>query len=442
VFDECFEPVLFARVMNEHAIDAAVLIGPDWPLVDPVLTDRVIARHREDGSNYRFVFTQAAPGLCPGLVSRSLADEIAKNARGLGPLASLGAILGYLPVFPQVDPIAKPSCVLVPPVVRDAYRRFIADDPGGIHTCSAVLAALGAGSGERGLEADAEAIVRAAPPAVATPRELFIEATTRRLGMGQGLRGRWMNIAGDVAASSVDLSQIHLQRVLEALGPERSSVAVSFIGRGDSLLAPEFIALVRHCSASGVGAIHVRTDLNCDASRVDALLDECRDVPIDVLSVDVLAEKPETYAAITGLDAMGRVKTNVARLLALRGLSDGGLPQPWIVPRITRCDAVYEEIESFYDRWTHEAGCAIIDPMPTAIAGERIEPIDVPRAPRAWRESGVLRLRADGMLCDARGTPLGHAEHAEQALRAWCDAGRASNSAIEPKPAAPMGASA
>ena len=76
------------------------------------------------------------------------------------------------------------------------------------------------------------------------------------------------------------------------------------------------------------------------------------------------------------------------------------MPTPWIVPRITRCDAVYEEIESFYDRWLVLAGAAVIDPLPVPAAAQaegRIRPLPKPAgaARRTWR----MRML---VLCDGR----------------------------------------
>jgi len=420
--DECFAADPFATLMAERHVDAALLVGADWPLVDPALTDVVIARHREDPKNLRLVFTQAVPGLCGSVISREMVREIAQSSRGLGSMASIGALLGYLPVFPQVDPIAKPSCVLVPPIVRDLYQRLIADDPAGIRAIAAACTAMGEGI----LNADAQAIAQSidAAPRPIMPRELVIESTTRRAS--RGLRDTWCSFV----PPDLDLSRAHAERVLQALGPERASVAVSIAGRGDPLLSTRGIALARICRAAGVAALHLRTDLNVDPSRVESLIDECRDVPIDILSVDVLAENPQTYTAITGTDALQRVQSNVSRLIALRGLCDHGLPMPFIVPRMTRCDLVYEEVESFYDRWTHEAGCAVLDPLPRPQSGQRIDPITVPVRARSWRDAGLIRLLADGTLCDATGSPIGHAESADEAMRFWM---RTVESECEPK---------
>jgi hypothetical protein len=91
------------------------------------------------------------------------------------------------------------------------------------------------------------------------------------------------------------------------------------------------------------------------------------------------------------------VRGNLEYLLKRRGEragrgAGGGLPTPWIVPRITRCDATYEELENFFDRWILGAGAAVIDPLPCAVPGERIEPLPLPKpaARRMARERMVI----------------------------------------------------
>jgi hypothetical protein len=99
---------------------------------------------------------------------------------------------------------------------------------------------------------------------------------------------------------------------------------------------------------------------------------------------------------------------------------------------MTRCDLVYEEVEPFYDRWTHESGCAVLDPLPRPQPHQRIDPITIPARARTWRDTGIIRLLADGTLCDATGAPIGHAENADDALRFWM---RSEDSDLELKPA-------
>jgi hypothetical protein len=138
--------------------------------------------------------------------------------------------------------------------------------------------------------------------------------------------------------------------------------------------------------------VQVRTDLVCSRDRLDALIDAAP----DVISVDVMADSPATYRAVMGADLFEVVRANMEHLLSRRTARDG-LPLPWVVARITRCDGAHEEIESFYDRWLALAGAAVIDPLPAPIQGQRIEPNPVP--------AGASRRAWDGrmlVLCDGR----------------------------------------
>ena len=65
----------------------------------------------------------------------------------------------------------------------------------------------------------------------------------------------------------------------------------------------------------------------------------------------------------------------------------------WVVPRITRCDAVYEEIEAFYDHWLMQAGAAVIDPLPVPMPGQRIAPLPLPACVRARDRARVVTIR-------------------------------------------------
>jgi len=65
------------------------------------------------------------------------------------------------------------------------------------------------------------------------------------------------------------------------------------------------------------------------------------------------------------------------------------------VTRFTRRDAIYEEIEPLYDRWTMASGAAVLDPLPEAVAGERIEPFELPKLARRVEAITLLAIKAD-----------------------------------------------
>lgn len=390
VFDEVVSPRAMADVARGLGLDAAVVVGADWALVDPGLVDALIERHLESPDRHRLTFTQAAPGLAPCVIEGALLSEFAGALDTGGAFASIGGLLGYLPRQSRlrVDQIAGPTCVHVAPVVRDAQARLIPDSGPRRAALIEALAPLG----ERVMEAGAEEIARlvaAADPAEAMARDLVLELCTGR--RTSGVRAAWRPglaemverapMAGDVA-----------RRLIEELAAGRADGAVTFSGCGDPILHPDLPALVQAARGAGVG-VHVRTDLVCPRDRVEALL-EARP---DVVSVDLMADSAATYRAVMGADLFEIVRPNLEHMLSRRGRA-GGIPTPWIVPRITRCDAVYEEVESFYDRWLTLCGSACIDPLPEGVPGQRIEPLPVPAgaARRAW--SGRMLVLCDGRV--------------------------------------------
>jgi hypothetical protein len=406
VYDEACAPAVMAPVMELRAIDAAAVVGADWALVDPALVDAAIARYREGAGEVRLSFCQAPPGLGCAVVERSLMRELASNATTAGALASIGGRLSYSPLFPMPDPIAnlhasakgKPVCIPAAPAVRDCGLRFIADCSAGRALVSRVMAAAG-DSWSRAVAGD---IVRHAgpePQPCGLPRELVIELCTGRLT--SGARGGWLRGgAGGGGGDGVERPVMAVplaERILRQLGEGRDDALVTFFGAGDPMLHPELPRLVASAKRAGIAGVHVRTDL-VDARHGEALLES----GVDLFSVDLMAETPATYRTLMGADLFERARTNLIGLLERRGSlpggAGGGLPVPWIVPRITRCDAVYEEIETFYDRWILAAGAAVIDPLPRPLAGDRIEPLPPPPAVAGRMRSQRMVIRSDGSV--------------------------------------------
>ncbi|TVQ64201.1 MAG: DUF115 domain-containing protein [Phycisphaerales bacterium] len=387
VFDEALAPEALLPLMQREGMNAALLVGADWALVDPALCDAVIDRHLEHPERHPLAFTQAAPGLCGVVIDRRIVEEMARAGDKAGAFGTLGGLLSYLPVRPKADPIAQPVCVRIDAEVRDAGVRCIPDTRSGARAMEAALGGADAAT------IDALSLVRTLRAhrgnGEAAPRELFVELcdtpTTARRRIGAGARQ-------DGAGATASLASF--ARLLEAYASVRDDLVVSFEGRGDTLAHPAWADFVACARERGSGAIHVRTDLRCAPESVDALLAAAP----DTVSVDLLAETPETYHALTGFDDFARVQANVERLLELRP-GAGWMPGPWLGVRITRCDATYTEVETFYDRWllrTGGVGGAIIDPLLRPIEGERIAPLPAPRLLRERVAGERMFLRCDG----------------------------------------------
>ncbi len=396
VYDEALAAPAMNRVMEEKYLDAAVVVGADWCAVDPMLVDECVGRYRNQSPGpqaYRVSFCQAPPGLGVCLLDRGMMRDLSERAEAAGVFASLGGVLGYVPVMPTADPIAKPACVTTLPDVRDAQYRFIPDTP---ERHAAIANAIDAmrdgfeGAPASRIVAGVLGVRRRAD----SPRELVIELCTGR--RTSGLRGQWMRGSRDTIERPC-MTLAMAGRILTEFAMLRPDGAVTLAGAGDPVLHPELSRIVAHAKKVGVSGVHIRTDLVCEEAQLAELLG----CGADVISVDVMAGSAETYRKLMGVDLFDRVCGNVNRLIkdrAAAGRSAGGLPIPWIVPRITRCDAVYEEIESFYDNWLLAAGAAVIDPLPVSVHGDRIEPLPIPTPAAHRMTESVMTILADGTV--------------------------------------------
>ncbi len=362
VYDEVCPPGLVLGALREHGYDAGALLGGDWVLVDPALIDAVAARYREAPTRHRLAFSQAAPGLAPAVLDVALLEELAGARHAF---ASIGSLLGYVPIAPQSDPIGKPACVAVDALVRDLPVRLIADDPAQAAGWLAPLARRSGGASACPAP-DIACLLRDAP-APAFPEVIHLELFT---SSGQPaplplVRRIAEQAGGAQAAFTLDVPEESRSRVDPLSHPHAGEII--------SLLSRRF-------------PVHLRTRL--PRPEPAALL-------AGVVSVD--CEDPG--------DAPGALDT----LLAARHERDGeGIPATWIVPRITRRDEVYEQVEGFYDRALMTFGACVIDPLATPIPGQRIEPLPLPTRARAHFQRTLLRVRADGAAFAFDGTPLGN----------------------------------
>lgn len=378
VWDEVFDPQTVHRALDTHDLDAALVLGPHWRLVDPDLCDQLVRRHTAGPEAAPLVFTPAAPGLAGAVIGKSLAADLAHAGDDAALYASIAGALGYVPVRPRLDPLASVGCVQAPPHVRDLAVRLIPDTP----ASADLLRRLG-----RRLDAHASAdnIARAlrhieahsTPPA---PSEIILSLTTDtpflRPLPGAAPTDHADPIAPDTARDALD-----------ALLAAFPGAAVSFAGPGDALTRPDTPDLVARARSRGAAGVHVRTTLLSDQGRARA----CLDAGAEILTVDLLANTAAAYHALSGVDRFRDALTALDALLAGRSI-DGGMPSPWIVPRLTRCDAVYDDIESFYDKWCLLAGAAIIDPPERTVQGERTAPLTPPPRARAVERRRTLRV--------------------------------------------------
>ena len=385
VYDEVLCPGPMHRAMQARGLGAALLVAPDWPLVDVTAesgTAAVCARHRELPEQHGLVFTQAPPGLGSCVVGAALMEELSARTR----LGTVGGLLVYQPRAPQHDPIARTANVQV----DDAIGR------------SRVRATFDAARYRRRLEAietDETATIVAELERDWTtlpdplPRHLILELTTDRRSTG-AFRG-----ALDDVPRRPPLGQ-ETARGLFAQLAEAGDAVVTLGGLGDPLLHERFDEVIRAAREAGIGAVHVRSELLVDRDVLDRLLA----AGVDALSVDLHADTAETYRAMMGLDRFGEVIDNLEYLVRRRErLTDHGevaaLALPWIVPRLQRRAESLGDLEAFFDRWQAVLGTALIE-GPPAVPGsaDTLMPAEAPQRVALDELARRMTVYSDGTV--------------------------------------------
>jgi hypothetical protein len=345
VFDEVYDPAVVKAAMARVDAAAAYLVGPDWCLVDPALGDAVVERFVSSNGERRVTFTQAPPGLCGLVIARSLAGEIAAAEHGAGHLATLGAMLGYVPGAPVPDLIATPACAAIDPLVRSHAWRFIADSP--LHADAIAFLAQRLGSSWDAAPSSAlVAALHAAPPSVwraPAPAHVRLE--------GDGLD------AGLVAKI--------VERTL-VLRPD-AGFTLAWAGAAS-------VELTRAAALAGARALHVRgRDIDARA-HVDA------------------------GATIVSLEADEPPGDALAAVRELRALRGAALAPAWVVGRFVRADERVGEVEGFYERWIRATGAAVIDPPRERASAARITPLPVPAPALARARRSVMSVIGPGLV--------------------------------------------
>ena len=359
IYDEVLCPQLMSSIMHKRDLTATVLVGPDWPLLDvssQTGCDAIVSRHLEAPQQHNLVFTQAPPGLCGCLISASLMQELSERAR----LSTVGALLAYQPKAPQHDPIARSANVQIDHRVSRSRIRATFDSP---RNRRAVRAALESNdiSADSTVDQVIEAITahrRNSPDEL--PQHVILELCCNRTSSGVFSQSFSTTVNRELL--SLDLAQ----RIFDQVAKSGDCV-LTLGGLGDPLLHGEFDRIVRRAKEAGMRSVHLRTELLADRATLDRLL-SCG---VDVVSVDLHADRAATYQKMMGVDRFREVIENLHYLMANRRCltkhpTSAAFTIPWIVPRLQRRNETYEDISTFFDRWQATLGAAVIEGVPNS----------------------------------------------------------------------------
>ena len=365
VYDELLPAGPLVAAMQDCGATSALLAGGDWPLVDPAICEQVLERHLAQPQAMKMVFTQAPPGLAGVAVAREMLEHVAEKQTGFGP------VLAYVPTKPQADPIGLDVCVPIPAPVRSCALRFIYDTQ---RSRALIDAIAGAASLE---DADASQTVAVASQELNAdngehgrggelPAQITLELTPQRMLRGQITPQHYV----DFERPPMELDAA--RRLIAQIAACDDAV-LTLGGLGDALLHPNWRDVVTAAHEVGVAGIAIETDLLVDEAALSDLLS----LPVDVVSVRVNADTAAVYEKVMGEGRFAEVVRNVQWLLVERGkrcaqaaqVADGRAGFPWIVPRLVKTSDTLGDMETFFDRWTHFAGHAVIDPSQTGRQG-------------------------------------------------------------------------
>ncbi len=357
-YDELLPPGGLSTALHAHEADCALVVRADWCLVCPKLAGAQLDLLFQDPDAMKMIFTQAPPGLSGIAVTQQVLDQLHEQS------ASFGDVLAYSPIKPQIDPVGRDVNCPIPASVRDTTERFIYDTPRSIALIKRIAERLG----DDLLDADTKAVTDACRAIKSEdpswlyqwlPRMVTLELTPRREVSGP------VTPQHHVTFDRPDLDTDLALRIIEQIADEEAGGDVTLLlgGLGDAMLHPEWQRIVGAAKEAGVFGIGIETDLLGEQDEVGKLLD----LPLDLVLVHYNADTAETYKKTMGTDQYKRVLENLQWLYDqkikrsptnkdVRGV------MPWLVPSMVKTADTLPELESFFDKWSHYMGHALIAP--------------------------------------------------------------------------------
>lgn len=334
--DEVFDPAASLAALDELGAEGALVLGGDWALIDPDLTDRVAERLLLDSKARHVAFAQAPAGLAACALARPAVSEIAENPLA-GAVATIGGLLAFTPRAPRSDPIAGDICVSVEPAIRDLGRRLIPDSDDRLAT---LLPALTLAARERASMHALAELCRSAPQ---RPTHLC------------------------AIIEEEDDTDFEQRVVAFARGASDAAITLDCRAHG---YTPSAAGLVRGLRDAGAAAVHVRTLLEWGDAEIERLTEG----GIDIISVDV--SDPHFPPPIEELEPS----------------ADSGLATPWIVPRLHRNEAMLTALLQTYSEALLRHGAAVIEPARGEAGGQLCAlPLPASALERRERESRETR---------------------------------------------------
>jgi iron-sulfur cluster protein len=432
-YDELLPPGPLAEALRAHGGKTALVVRGDWCLFDTGYAQKQLDMLYEDVEAMKMIFTQAPPGLSGIAVSQDILDQLRDGPAGFGD------ILAYNPVLPHIDPVGRDVNCSIPSQVRDTVERLVYDTPRGIAMIREVAEQLGDELKDAGAQEITRACraIRSADPSWVyrwLPGMVTLELTPRRDVSGP------ITPQHHVTFDRPDIETDLALRIVEQIGEDASGevggdVTLMLGGLGDALLHPEWERIVSAAKDAGVLSVGIETDLLCDQSELERLLES----PIDLIKVRFNADTGETYQKVMGGDGFGKVLNNIEWLYneRIRRGDEGAIAKgamPWLVPSMVKTPETLPELESFFDKWTHYMGHALIEPACEGcglMPGMSPVPMQPPGRKGCRQIARRMTILSDGMVARCDQDWLGRAPMGDTRTQTLMDIWRGSQPLAE-----------
>ena len=427
-YDELLPPAPLLDAFKAHGAEAALIVRCDWCLFDAELADRMFDLLYQDTEAMKMIFSQAPPGLSGVVVSGHILEQMCENPAGFGD------VLAYSPVKPQIDPVGRDVNCPIPAGVRDTAERLVYDTPRSVAMIRAVADQLG----DDLADADSErvtAICRGVRDGDwryrYLPRMVTLELTPRREVTGPVTPQH--HVTFDRPDLDVDLAK----RLVEQIGDRDHGGDVTLLlgGLGDAMLHPDWQAIVKAAHEAGVFSVGIETDLLCEEDELWALLE----LPVDLVLTRFNADTAETYKQTMGADRFKRVLDNTQWLFNER-MQRSEDPQavrgamPWQVPSMVKTVDTLPELESFFDKWSHYMGQAVVAPSCTGcglMPAMSPVPMTPPGRSACLQLTRRMTILSDGTVARCDQDWLARAPIGDTRMQTLIDIWRASKSLAE-----------
>ena len=339
-YDEAGSPHMLQAVQRLTGAQTLIHVPASAVLLDPKLTQNIIAWHQEYRGEVHYTFSATPPGLSPEIID----PEFIKSLIILN--MTPGAFLAYRQDKPEADPVSRePNYKAALEVVMTPFR-LSADTQRSFEIAESLVARLGDEAGAL----EIARTLKASPEMWAgrLPREVEVEITTRCQ-----LRCAWCPRTV-YERPEKEMSADAFARIVESLAVY-DDVCLTFGGFGEPTLHPRLVEMIRIARSAGVFGIALETNgLAIDRELAEALV--AADVDVVAFSLD--AHDAERYKRLKGADAWAEAVRGVETLLAVR--DSVGADAPLIVPRMVKAMDNDADWVPFFDHWFQRADSPLV----------------------------------------------------------------------------------